>query len=103
MSINVDKLNKLNDLVTLTSRKKHIVILDPNDKYENIEDENSDMLYDKAQWKIPDDVRTLVEELSANNQLSNEDKILLIYEKLCKEYVYDDNLLSYIQKIDFEH
>lgn len=32
--------------------------------------------------------------------MSNEDKILKIYEKLCREYVYDDNLLSYIHKLE---
>jgi len=35
-----------------------------------------------------------------NKELSNEEKILLVYEKLCYDYVYDDNLISYIQKVD---
>ena len=41
-----------------------------------------------------------VDELAKNSQKSDEEKILLIYEKICKDYVYDDNLISYIQKVD---
>lgn len=100
MSINIDKLIKLNDLVTTSFRRKHIIVLNPEEKYENKENLNANIIYDKVDWKIPEEIRMMVDELYQNNQLSNEDKILLIYEKLCKDYVYDDNILSYIQKTD---
>lgn len=35
-----------------------------------------------------------------DSQISDEDKILLVFEKLCKGYIYDDNILSYMKKID---
>lgn len=27
-------------------------------------------------------------------------RVLMIFEKICKDYVYDDNLISYIKKVD---
>ena len=97
MSINIEKFNKLNDLVSLEFRRKHTVVLNP-EKKEDIHEE--DIIYDKANWKITDELKKYVDELSQNNDLSIEDKILYIYEKICKDYVYDDNLISYIKKID---
>lgn len=97
MSINIAKFNKLNELVSLEFRRKHTIVLNP-DKKEDIHEE--DIIYDKANWKITDELKKYVDELSQNNDLSTEDKILYIYEKICKDYVYDDNLISYIKKID---
>lgn len=97
MSINIAKFNKLNELVSLEFRRKHTIVLNP-DKKEDIHEE--DIIYDKANWKITDELKKYVDELSQNNDLSIEDKILYIYEKICKDYVYDDNLISYIKKID---
>ena len=34
--------------------------------------------------------------------MSNEEKILAIYEELSKIYTYDDNVLSYIKRVDDE-
>ena len=100
MSINIDKLIKLNDLITTSFRRKHIIVLNPEEEYENKENLIANIIFDKVEWKIPEEIRIFVDEVSHNDQLSNEDKILLIYEKLCKDYVYDDNILSYIQKSD---
>ena len=97
MSINIAKFNKLNELVSLEFRRKHTIVLNP-DKKEDIHEE--DIIYDKANWKITDELKKYVDELSQNNDLSIEDKIIYIYEKICKDYVYDDNLISYIKKID---
>ena len=97
MSINIAKFNKLNELVSLEFRRKHTIVLNP-DKKEDIHEE--DIIYDKANWKITDELKKYVDKLSQNNDLSIEDKILYIYEKICKDYVYDDNLISYIKKID---
>lgn len=99
MNINMNELIKLKDLVTTAFRRKHIIVLNPGGQGHK-KNLNSNIIYDKVEWKIPEGIQTLVDELSQNNQLSNEEKILLVYEKLCKEYVYDDNILSYIQKTD---
>lgn len=101
MSINIDKLIKLNDLVTISSRKRRIIVLNPGEEYDYVDVPDDNIVYDEVAWDIPDNIEKLVDQLSKNTQLSNEDKILIIYEKLCKDYVYDDNLLSYIQKVDY--
>lgn len=100
MSIDINKIMKLNDQITTAFRRKHIIVLDPGVNNEEKLKSNMDMIYDKIDWKMPEQIQVLVEELSQNNQLNNEEKILLIYEKICKDYVYDDNLISYIQKTD---
>ena len=100
MSINIDKLIELNDLVATSFRRKHIIVLNPEGESENKENKKNNIIYDKAGWKINEEICALVDKLSQNRQLSNEEKILIIYEKLCKDYVYDDNILSYIQKSD---
>ena len=99
MNLNIGKLIKLNSLVSLSFRRKHIIVLNPEGEHDK-KDLNANITYDKAEWKIPEEVQALVEELSQNREMSNEEKILTIYERLCKDYIYDDNLISYIQKID---
>lgn len=100
MNTNIDKLIRLNDLATIESRRRRIIVLNPEEKYDNMRRFDENIIYDEIAWKLPQEFQTLVEQLSKNSQLSNEDKILIIYEKLCKSYVYDDNLLSYIKKVD---
>lgn len=102
MSLDKAKLIKLNDLVSLHFRRKHIIVLNPEEKQESIKELNGNIEYDKSEWKLPEKFQTAVTEISENSQLSDEEKILSIFEQLCKNYVYDDNLISYIQKIDDE-
>lgn len=103
MSIDINKLIKLNDLATISSRKRRIIVLNPEEKddYDYIDDPDDNIEYDEVEWDMPNDLQLFVEQLSKNSQLSNEDKILKIYEKICIDYVYDDNLISYIQKVDY--
>lgn len=100
MSTSITELIKLNELASLSSRKKSKIVLNPEEEYENKEDLNEDTIYDKAEWKISEEHRAFIDKLSKNYLLSNEDKILYIFDKLCKEYTYDDNILSYMQKLD---
>ena len=100
MNVNVKKLEKLNELVSLFFRRKHIIVLNPKDEPKNENDIGSDITYDKSEWKIPSKLSSLINELSQSSYLNNEDKILMVFEKICKGYIYDDNLISYIQKID---
>lgn len=97
MATNIAKIIRLNELVTRTLRKKHIIVLDSEEKQENL---NPNITYDAAEWKVSEKIQTFLDELAENKDLSKEEKILAIYEKLCQEYIYDDNLISYIQKID---
>lgn len=101
MSINMDKLVRLNDLVTMSCRRKHFIVLNPEERnYE--EDLKDNVEYDKAKWKLPSNKEfyLFIDELYQNDELNNEEKILVLYEKLCKDYIYDDNVISYIQKSD---
>ena len=98
MSININRIKRLNNLTTALFRRKHIIVLNPESKNQRIE--NPNIIYDEIEWKIPEKIKPFLNDLKNNENISNEDKILQIYEKLCKEYIYDDNLLSYIQKID---
>ena len=101
MSVDISKLVQLNDLVSSTYRRKHIIVLDPEEG-EDKRDINNNIIYDKIRWYMPEAIQTLVDELSKNTKLSNEDKIFLIYQKICRDYIYDDNVISYIHKIDDE-
>lgn len=100
MTTDIAKLIKLNELVTRTFRRKHIIVLNPEGKQGNEENLNFNTTYDVAEWKLSEKIQKFIEELLQNNELSKEEKILAIYEKICQEYIYDDNLISYIQKID---
>ena len=100
MSVNIEKIIKLNDLVGLTFRKKHIIVLNPDEEQVDLEKYDDNIIYDKIGWNITDELSKFVEELSKDNELSNEDKILKIFDKICHDYVYDDNLISYIKKIE---
>ena len=98
MSVNIERINKLNELVNVFFRNKHLIVLEPTEKRKEISEEN--IVYDVGEWKIPKEFSEYISELSNKKEISIEEKILSIYEKICKEYVYDDNLISYIQKID---
>ena len=76
------------------------IILNLKRKFGNVEDLNANIICDKTEWKIPKNIQTLVDELIKDMQISDEDKILIIFERLCKDYIYDDNVLSYMKKID---
>ena len=98
MSKNLERINKLNELVNVFFRNKHLVVLEPTKNQDEKLDEN--IVYDVGSWTLPKELKKYIDEISKEKELSNEEKILLVYEKICKEYVYDDNLISYIRKID---
>lgn len=100
MSINIEKLDELNKLVSLSFKRKHSIVLNPEEKINDKDELNEDIIYDEASWKITNELQEYIDMLSEDDKLSVEDKILSTYEKLCKDYVYDDNLISYIKKID---
>lgn len=104
MSMNIEKIIELNELASTKSRKKHVIILNPEEEYKGIDnyEKNVDYEFDKSTWEISEGIQELVEQLSQNTMLSNEDKVLKIYERLCMDYTYDDNLISYIRRVDEE-
>lgn len=100
MNINIEKLKKLNELSSLSSRKRLKIVLNPEGHNEHKKYLDEDIIDDEIDWKIPEELNTYVDMLSKDENLSTEDKILKIYERICKDYVYDDNLISYIKQID---
>lgn len=48
MSINVEKLNRLNKLVSMFFRNKHTIVLNPEEKISNEQDLEEDVVYDGA-------------------------------------------------------
>ena len=100
MSYNIEKIKELNNLISLSFLKKHIIVLDPEEKENYNKEIEKNIVYDAREWKIPEELQNFIEELSKDSQLNNEDKILKVYERICKEHIYDDNLISYIKKVD---
>ena len=100
MSTDIEKIKKLNNLVSLSKKIKHTIVLNPDEKSDNIENLDKSITYDKAEWKIDNELSAYVDELSKDESSTTEDKILMLFEKICKDYIYDDNLISYIKKID---
>lgn len=100
--MNFTRLAKLDNLITNTLKRKPTIILDPNPEHSfRIKGTVKDLSVsiDTDIWTLPDDMDTFIMQLNETN-CSIEEKILKIYEKLCQEYTYDDNVLTYIKKND---
>lgn len=102
--MNFNRINKLNTLVINDIKRKPIIMLEPN-KEQSFRFFGSakdiEIGIDATEWKITDEIKKFIEELSKSDY-NNEEKILKIYQKLCKDYTYDDNVLSYIKKNEDE-
>lgn len=100
--MNFNRLDKLSNLVTNDIKRKPIVILEPNlEKSFRIVGSGIDIRasMDADEWKVPEELKSYIQELG-RSKLSIEEKIISIYAKICEEYTYDDNVLSYIKKND---
>lgn len=100
--MNFNRLSRLNNLVTNDLRRKPTIILEPNYNHPirmfgTAKDVNVN--FDTDDWIISQELTNYVENLAKSNG-NIEDKILKIYQKLCEDYTYDDNTLSYIKKND---
>lgn len=103
--MDISKLNKLSKLVTMTTKRKPKIMIESKKIRRIITSKNSQNIdininVDVDDWIITDEMRTFIENLNANTNLSVEEKILNIYQKLCNDYVYDDNVLTYLRKYD---
>ena len=69
------------------------IILEPNRdlKEEWIE-------YDQVKWTMEESIERLVESLKNDNTLTFEEKILIVYNHICLNYVYDANVLFFFRK-----
>ena len=103
--MNFTKVSRLSNFITRDLKRKITVILDPNPEKEyrmfgTAEDVSIGI--DADNWVIPEKYRGFISELAQRTDLSNEEKILEVYKRLCEDYTYDDNVLSYIVKNDDE-
>ena len=98
----IARLKRLENLIANKlpgEKRKHTIVLNPNERgYEFRESEG--IVYDKAKWNLPEELKGFIEGISLNSSLGLEGKMLRLYEKICTGYVYDDNLISYIKKDD---
>ena len=102
--MNFNRLGKLSDLLTNDLKRKPTIILDPNPEQSyRIYGTANDIVVgiDADDWVVPDELKSFITDVAKSNS-SNEEKILQIYQKLCEDYTYDDNVLSYIKKNDDE-
>ena len=100
--MNFTRISKLSDLVTNDLKRKPTIIIDPaHSGYFRISGIANDInvSIDKDGWVIPDKLESFITELS-HSDYSIEERILKVYQKICEEYTYDDNVLSYIKKLD---
>lgn len=98
--MNFNRINKLNKLVISDIKRKPIIMIEPNKEYSFRvfgSAQDIEIGIDATEWKITDEIKKFIEELSKSDY-NNEEKILKIYQKLCEDYTYDDNVLSYIKK-----
>ena len=54
--------------------------------------------YDAVKWELDKPIQKLVEKLIKNTKLTFEEKILKVYEFICLNYIYDDNVLYFFKK-----
>lgn len=106
--INIENFSKINELVSLHSSRKPKIVLDPAEEYcikstskkEKLSNLSTNIIIDKTKWKISEKIESFISELKSNKKSSNEENILTLFERLCEEYTYDDNILSYMRKIE---
>ena len=97
MKVDIKKLMELNELQSLTTLRKLIIILNPEWEYDKSVS-SEEIQYDTSDWDLPSELYEYIKKLNSEKDTSFEDKIIQIYEKISKTYCYDDNLISYIRK-----
>lgn len=100
--MNFNRINKLSKLVTSDLKRKPTIMIEPNieQSFRFVGSaKDIEIRIDSTEWKLPEEIKKFIVELS-KSQMSNEEKMLKIYQKLCKDYTYDDNVLSYVRKKD---
>ena len=69
------------------------IILEPN---RNLTDDWVE--YDTVKWETEEPIQKLVKELLKNNTLCFEEKVLELYNFICLNYIYDDNVLYFFKR-----
>ncbi len=72
---------------------KYKIILEPN---RNLKNEWIE--YDQVKWELEEPIQNLVTNLKQMNSLNFEEKLLKVYQFICLNYIYDDNVLYFFKK-----
>ena len=100
--MNFTRISKLSNLVTNNLKRKPTIILDPNNSNPfriSGTANNISVTVDVDEWILPDYLKDFIKKL-CQSDLNVEERILKLYERICLDYIYDDNVLSYIRKND---
>lgn len=54
--------------------------------------------YDQVKWELEETIQNKVQTLLDDNTISFEDKVLSIYDFICLNYIYDDNVLYFFKR-----
>lgn len=54
--------------------------------------------YDTVKWELEEPMIDLIKSLKKNETLSFEEKVLKVYNFICMNYIYDDNVLFFFRK-----
>ena len=69
------------------------IILEPN---RQLTDEWIE--YDQVKWELDEKIKNIVKTLTNDNKLNFEEKVLSLYNFICLNYIYDDNVLYFFKK-----
>jgi hypothetical protein len=112
--MNFSRISRLSRLVNDDLARKPRLVLEPDDgaflriysgmythSYDQQKTDDIEMSIDGSEWEIPRELEDFIEQISSE-ECSNEEKIIKIYQKICEDYTYDDNVLSYVKRNDDE-
>ena len=54
--------------------------------------------YDQVNWELDDKIKKIVKKLLDDTIHSFEEKVLILYEFICLNYIYDDNVLYFFRR-----
>lgn len=88
-----DYIKKFYNEVNQNLEGNYKIILEPNRQL------NEEWIeYDKVAWNVDEIIQNRVNILLKDDDLSFEEKVLNLYEFICLNYVYDDNVLYFFRR-----
>lgn len=101
MEPNIEKLKKFREKTSNKLESRVKLVVDPDQKYDSKDMHDSTIITDVDNWHLSNEsLKSFVQELAENKEMTVEKKILLIHQKICDMYQYDDNAISYFTSID---
>ena len=95
--MNYERLNRLSEMVTQKKGKKPTIVLENLKRLFVTDKIDINVNVENTNWEIAGEMEKYITSLAKNDSITMEEKILEIYLKFCNDYVYDDNVLSYLK------